>query len=437
MVHGACSMDRTCVKSRSTSQRTGKGAMDKKDTNIISFTFSSPLKQKHGFSMELKEQRKNPNESIVLQRREILENNYGEISLPKNLPLTEDDLSALLKQKLKELTSQEEDERKTGCTLPKRSTAIILQELISALTSGQPNSRSGHLFSSDIGFQTEAKAETSVGFANHGNHFSPGSVLEASFSNDSFVTSSLNESLGHRLQPDSTDFSYDEQHQTELDVDILDSVTSLDNETTVNEMIIDLVNRISAMFNVVSNFGLALSGDKLIHAKEVILKAELLFGNSSRTDDFLLAPCIYDEVETLVTIMQVDFKSVLGIDQLKENNQLRGFLFDCAIECIDSKYGPYCNSGFRPWRSLPYCMNSGKLIRDVAVEVKRWIRLVGMVPVELIEYEMSYSLGKWTDFDIEAYETGIEIDWDILQNTINEIVNDLISPQIAYSPCDL
>ncbi|GMI66165.1 TON1 Recruiting Motif 22 [Hibiscus trionum] len=443
MVHGACSMDRTCVKSRSTSQRTGKGAMDKKGTDIISFAFSSPLKQKHGVSMELKEKRKNSNESFALQRHEILENNNEETSLPKNLPLTGDALSALLEQKLKELTSQEDDERKTGCTLPKRSTAVILQELISALTSGQPNSWNGHLFSSDIGFQTEAKAEgTSVGFANHGNHFSPGSVLEASFSIDSFVSSSLDESLGHRLQPDSMDFSYDEPQPTELDVDLLDSATTLDTEKTVNEMTIDLVNRISAMLHVVSNFGLGLSGDKLIHVKEVILKAELLFGNltprdSDWTDDFLLAPYIHDEVETLVAIMQVDFKSVLGIDQLKENNQLRGFLFDCAIECIDSKYGPYCNSGFRPWRSLSYCMNSVKLIRDVADEVKRWINLVGMVPDELIEYEMGYSLGKWTDFDIEAYESGVEMDWDILQNIIDEIVDDLVPPRIAYKPCDL
>ncbi|KAK8569152.1 hypothetical protein V6N12_007684 [Hibiscus sabdariffa] len=443
MAHGACIMDQTCVKSRSTSQRTGKGALDKKDTDIISFPFSSPLKQNHGVSMELKEKRKKPNESIVLQRCGILENNYGETSLPKNLPLTGDALSALLEQKLKELTSQEEDERKTGCTLPKRSTAMILQELISALTSGQPNSWSSHLFSSDSGFQTEAKVEgTSVGFANHGNHFSPGSVLEASFSNESFVSSSLEESLGHSLQPDSMDISYDEPQPTEPDADLLDSATSLDKETTVNEMVIDLVNRISAMLHVASNFGLGLSGDKLIHVKEVILKAELLFGNLiprdlDRTDDFLLAPYIHDEAETLVAIMQVDFKSVLGIDQLKENNQLRGFLLDCAIECIDSKYGPYCNSGFRPWRSLPCCMNSGKLIRDVADEVKRWIKLVGMVPDELIEYEMSYSLRKWTDFDIEAYETGVEMDWDILQNIIDEIVDDLGSPRIAYRPCDL
>ncbi|TYG94394.1 hypothetical protein ES288_A11G185700v1 [Gossypium darwinii] len=433
VVHGACSVDQTCSKSRSTCREAGKGAKEKNDTDIISFTFSSPLKQKHSISTELKDKRKDQNESIALQRSEMMENHYGETSLPKNLPLTGDALSVLLVQKLKELTSQEEDEQKTGCTLPKRSTAMILQELISALTSGKANSRNGHLFSSDIGSKTEAKAEgTLVGFTSYGDHFSPGSVLEASFSNDSCVSSSLDESLGHRLQPDSMGYLYNEPQPMEPDADLLDSATSLDKVTNVSEMIIDLVHRIFVLMHVVSNFAFGLSDDKLIHCKEVILKAELLFGNLTPwdldgTDDFFLAPYIHEEVETLVAAMGVDFKSVLGIEQIKENYQLRGFLFDCAIECIDSKYSRYCNSGFRAWGSLPYCMNSGKLIRDVADEVRKWTKLAGMVPDELIEWEMSYSLGKWTDFDIEAYETGAEMGWDIVQTLVDEMVDDLVS----------
>lgn len=221
-------------------------------------------------------------------------------------------------------------------------------------------------------------------------------------------------------------------HGIQTDADLLDSSTSLDKVRNVSEMIIDLVNRIFVLMHIVSNFALGLSDDKLIHCKEVILKVELLFGNLTPwdvdgTDDFFLAPYIHEEVETLVAAMRVDFKSVLGIEQIKENNQLRGFLFDCAIECIDSKYSHYCNSGFRAWGSLPYCMNSGKLIRDVADEVRRWTKLAGMVPDELIEWEMSYSLGKWTDFDIEAYETGAEMGWDIVQTLVDEMVDDLVS----------
>ncbi|XP_022759941.1 uncharacterized protein LOC111306307 [Durio zibethinus] len=438
MMHGARTMDWTCVKSRSTSRETGTGAKGKNDSDIVSFTFSSPLKQNHVISMGLKDKRKYQNDinckSASLQRSEIFEDNFGETSLQKNLPLTGDALSVLLKQKLKELTSQEGDEVISDCTLPKRSTAMILQELIYALTSEQPNSQNGHLFNSDVGFQTEAKAEgTLVGLVSHGDHFSPGSVFEASFSNDSCVSSSLDESLGHRLQLDSMDYSYDEPQPTERDAELLDSATSLDKEMNGNVMIADLVNRISVMLQVLSNFGLGISGDKLIHVKEAILKAELLFGNvtpheSDGTDDFLLGPYVHDEVETLAGSMCVDFNSLLHFDQTKENNQLRGFLFDCAIECLDSKYGRYCNSGFAAWRSLPLCMNSGKLIQDVAEEVRRCTKLAGMVPDELIEWEISYSLGKWTDFDMEAYETGAEIDWDILQNLIQELVLDLVFP---------
>ncbi|XVF71619.1 hypothetical protein PTKIN_Ptkin12aG0053500 [Pterospermum kingtungense] len=437
MVHGARSMDRTCVKSRSTSQETGNGAKDKNDTDIISFSFNSPLKQNHVISMDLlkdkeKDQNENNCRSTSPRRSEKLEDNYGETSLQKNLPLTGDALSVLLEQS-KELTSQEY-ELKKGCTLPKRTTAMILQELISALISEQPHFWNSHLLNSDMPFQTEAKAEgTSVGIASRGNHFSPGSVLEASFSNDSCVSSILDESLGHRLHPDSLDYSYDEPQQTEPDANLLDSATSLDKGTNANEMIFDLVNRISVMLHVISNSGLVLSGDKLIYVKEVMRTAELLFGNvtprdSDGTYGFLLQPYVRDEVETIAGAMWVDFNSLLGVDQSKENNRLRRFLFDCAIECLDSKYGRYCNSGFGAWRSLPLCMNSGKLIQDVADEIRRWTKLAGMVPDELIEWEMSYSLGKWTDFDVEAYETGAEMDWDILQTLVEEIVVDLISP---------
>ena len=64
----------------------------------------------------------------------------------------------------------------------------------------------------------------------------------------------------------------------------------------------------------------------------------------------------------------------------------------------------YCNSGFRAWKSLPFCMKSGMLIRDVAEEVIRSTKLAWMVPDELMEWEMSYSLSKRTDFDIKAYD---------------------------------
>nr|DAD34808.1 TPA_asm: hypothetical protein HUJ06_005448 [Nelumbo nucifera] len=48
--------------------------------------------------------------------------------------------------------------------------------------------------------------------------------------------------------------------------------------------------------------------------------------------------------------------------------------------------------------------------------------LLEKIPDEIIEREMSHGLGKWTDFEIEAFEAGTEVELDIL---MDEIVMDL------------
>ncbi|KAJ6290630.1 hypothetical protein OIU78_026385 [Salix suchowensis] len=70
-------------------------------------------------------------------------------SYSNELPLKGDALSTILEQKLKELASQEEDEMISGGSHPKRSTAMILQELIFALTANQPMSPRAHVFNAD------------------------------------------------------------------------------------------------------------------------------------------------------------------------------------------------------------------------------------------------------------------------------------------------
>ncbi|KAA8547789.1 hypothetical protein F0562_004218 [Nyssa sinensis] len=70
-------------------------------------------------------------------------------------------------------------------------------------------------------------------------------------------------------------------------------------------------------------------------------------------------------------------------------------------------------------------MNAEMLIQGVVEEVRRWAGLAGLIPDELIEREMSYSLGRWTDFEIEAFEISAEIDKDIFQTLVDEIVMDL------------
>ncbi|KAJ6396160.1 hypothetical protein OIU77_021235 [Salix suchowensis] len=367
------------------------------------------------------------------QRRLVLDENDGKTPLQNRFPLRGGALGTILEQKLKELASQEQEELTSGGSHPMRSAAMILQELIFALTEDQPMSPHAHMFNADKTYQEEGKIRrNSVGISADGAHLSPGSVLEASFSNDSCLSSSLDDSSGRRMLLDSMDCSYDQPQPVDTDADLLDCASSLIQGRTGSKMATDLLNHVSRILQSINLAGVGLAGNKLTHAKEVILNAELLFGSatlshSDRTKRFLVGPFLLDGLETLAGAMPKNLNCNLGFEE-DEGNQLGKFLFDCVIECLDSNYIGYINTGFKTWKRVPLsCMNSKNLIKEIGEEVRRWTDFAGMIPDEIIDWEMSHSLGKWTDFEIEGFETGAEIDRDILQTLVEEIAVDLWS----------
>ncbi|CAH1419254.1 unnamed protein product [Lactuca virosa] len=154
--------------------------------NGMMFKFSSPMKN----TCEKVEKRRNQNQNVSYckLRKRPTSNQIDKF------PLTGDSLGALLEAKLNELTSQ---------TSTKRTPAHIFQELLCALNKENP------LPQNDV-FCLQTNSEKS-GYKNS-NHLSPGSVLEASFSNDSCCSSSLEDSSGRMQHTDSTSYSYDESH---------------------------------------------------------------------------------------------------------------------------------------------------------------------------------------------------------------------------------
>lgn len=418
-----CSMNRTSTKSKLASPGEGSIASGSKNTDAVSFTFNSPMKHKTGIlsPKEMVEKRGDQDnfKCTSQQRKLTVDENDEKTSLQEPLLLRADALGAFLEQKMKELTRQEEDELATGGTPPIKTTAMILQELISALTTDQPIfcddgaigiNQKDDICSHNYMFQAKAKMEgTSVGFRHDRDHFSPGSVLEASFSNDSCISSSLDECSVLKLHQDSMDYSYAQTQSSEPDTDLLDSATSLQNGRTGHEMVMDLINLISMSLDSINQAGVGLPRSKLTHAKEVILNAILLFGMK----DFLIGSLFLDKLGTS--------NSFLSLDEI----ELKRFLFDSMIECLDSKYARYGNCGFKAWTRLPLCMNTDILIGEVDEEVRRWSNLTGKLTDEIIEWEMSHSLGKWMDFEIEGFEIGAEIGGDILQKLVDEIVLDL------------
>lgn len=233
----------------------------------------------------------------------------------------------------------------------------------------------------------------------------------------------------HRLHPNYMDCSGDHLQSLESDADLLDSATSWDEERSGSKRVKALVSYISKLLHSMSIAGGRLPESKLAYAKEAILNAELLFGdvtanNEDGMESLFITPILL-ELETSENSIWTNMNVFTGLVATKVGYQFNEFLFDCLIECIDSRYSKYYNSGFRTWRRRPLCMTSDMIMQEVEEDINKWAYFAGMITDEIVESEMSHSLGKWTDFNIEVFETGAEIDGDILHILVDEIVTDL------------
>lgn len=416
--------NQTYLRSRPASQRGNN------NTDVVSFTFSSPVKSTLGTTDEMNAKRRDPISSVSNENsQQILATEENGLKKPSQnyLRMNGDALGVLLEQKLKELSHQVENEAATGFMPSARTTASILQELISALTVERPVACKDESHGTDsVDSQcdcdiadgvSQAKFKSkrpSDGFSREVDHFSPGCVLDASFSNDSCISSSIDD---NSVKPVAS-----------ADADLLDSASSTKPLGCGLMVMTDLVNHASAVLQNVNNVHSRLTATKLDYVQGIVLNAELLFGNaavhnSSRILDFLIGPFL-EELESLV-IAAWKNSIILGIEVRKEDSPLRRFLFDCLVECLDVKYIRYSDSGFRAWSKLPKSIDAEFLIKTFDEEVRKWISFAGNTSDKIIEREMSTSLGKWTDFEIEAFETGAEISQDIVHMLVNEIVMDL------------
>lgn len=425
--------------------RNGDGV--KNEAGVVSFTFNSQMKRKTGIHTEVEEKRKQngANCEIPVKKAALVKNDGKQSSL-KSCLINGDSLGALLEQKLKELTCQGEDESTFGETVPKKTTAMILQELISALTTERPfqedltcklKNQKSHFCADDpqadmsnsTGLQSSQVRSKSTkylaGCLQDCEHQSPGSVLEASFSNDSCASSSLDDGSRHNPCAELTELC-NERHSFEPDVELLDSATSLSMGRFYRESVITLMENISEVFSKINHGDVLLKGGKLAHAKEVILNTDMVFGNAARHGGFSISLFVLNELETLASVMAANFSECAGVGfDASKGKELKGFVFDCVIEYLDSRFSRYSNYGFNAWMRLPLRMKTEMLIGDIVEEVGRWAELAGLIPDELIYFEMSRSLGKWIDFELEAFETGAEIEAEILQALTEELVLDL------------
>ncbi|KAM0057709.1 hypothetical protein Hdeb2414_s0005g00161521 [Helianthus debilis subsp. tardiflorus] len=402
------------------------------------FRFNSQMKNRSETPVRLERRKNNKNATSCKPSDQ-------KISLQHPFPLTGDCLSALVEEKLQELTSRVGYDLRTNVNPPKRTPVTSFQDLLCALSTerqvSQKNMEVGpkrnHLpprsrcrFDHNTRFCLQTKLQKAEGLIANKNsdHLSPGSVLEASFSNDSCCSSSFEDNSGRTQHAVSISYSFGESQFQESEMNIFYSDDLFSNENTCNELVVDLVTYISQVLSTIEIVNSRITGNTLAHIKHVVFNSELVLSNQiphnpTELNSFFICDLLL-ELDALADVIWTTFGNFLGSQNAVAGYQLKQFVFDAVIEYLESKFVKYSKCGFVSWIDLPQFTDLDGLVHEIVEEVRRWMGLVGVTSDELVERDMSLCLGKWTDFEVEVYETGAKIESDIMQMLVDEIVVD-------------
>ncbi|KAK9074720.1 hypothetical protein SSX86_003038 [Deinandra increscens subsp. villosa] len=393
-----------------------------KNSDEMAFRFNSTMKNRCEIPTKFDIRRTN--------RKRSSKPSEEKICLQKPFYLTGDSLGALIEEKLQEVSSKIRYDSRINENSPKRRPATRNNMEFSPKKNHLP-SHSRCWYDHNTRFCVQTKSQTAAGLIGRksSDHLSPGSVLKASFSNESCCSSSLEDSSVQTHHADYITCSYEESQFQESEMNPLYSNVLFRKENTHNKLAVDLLTYISQVLSTIDSVHSRISGNTRAHIKRVIFNSELVLSNQmphnpTELNSFFICDLLL-ELDTLAEGVMTKFGNFLCSQNPIEGYELKRFVFDAVIEYLESKYERYSKCGFGTWMNLASFMGFDVLVHEVVEEVRRWMGFVGVISDELVEMDMSHCLGKWTDFEIEVYETGAKIESDILQMLVDEIVVDI------------
>ncbi|XP_064936047.1 uncharacterized protein LOC135588045 [Musa acuminata AAA Group] len=429
-------------------EHTRRSEDNRNATDIISFTFTSPLVKTFGGSQS---------SNLMVDKWDkknggCFEKNFSDVNR-KSLPspglnvLSGDALSHLLEQKLRELTSGIEPSHnfikaaKFAAPVPIPQDSKSGSDCLSSVTADHeefpvrpPKDGLGNLYDTSIlstndqvtgiknKLQVAERIEHSSSSSSRSSdarkevtnyhHHSPLSIFEASFSSESWQLSESSGSTdGSNLCPSSVnaqnivDFN-SSRKLAETEPELSDSASSLSK---------DLVER--SQFSGADNK--KADEQELTYVKEILCNNGLTYKNLgsyylTRVGE-TFDPILLNDLE--------DSRSKNGQGEVINDKARSKLLYDCVQECMDLKHNQYFKSGYQAWVKGT-TITRKDLAEDIYDEILRWKNMGNCMVDELVFNDMGTHLGRWVDFELEAFETGKQIQGQILSSLIDEVLAD-------------
>ncbi|XP_042468012.1 uncharacterized protein LOC122051121 [Zingiber officinale] len=129
----------------------------------------------------------------------------------------------------------------------------------------------------------------------------------------------------------------------------------------------------------------------------------------------ILDPILFDKLEETRT-------STPNEAEEKRLRMRRKILFDSVNECLDRKCSQYFRAGFWSWSKGVLAVAAKNLGDELYKEISGWSSSVGDWLVdELVNGDMSSHLGAWAQYEIEAFEAGVEIESVLFNSLVEEV----------------
>ncbi|KAL2231274.1 UNVERIFIED_CONTAM: hypothetical protein Sindi_1721800, partial [Sesamum indicum] len=105
----------------------------------------------------------------------------------------------------------------------------------------------------------------------------------------------------------------------------------------------------------------------------------------------------------------------------------RKLLYDCVGECLEVRCECLLNGSQKVWaKQMTLFHKKQQLADELYREISSWKNIEELMVDELVDKDMSCRNGKWTDFESEAFEEGVEIGKRILTSLIDELIQDFL-----------
>ncbi|KAF2312759.1 hypothetical protein GH714_039861 [Hevea brasiliensis] len=400
----------------------------KKGMDVVSFTFTAPLMRSIP-CYETSGQVVQKSSSACMDNRGnrlLLDTDSVKLSSVGCNVIGGDALSALLEQKLRELTNNVGSSKcnsvKMGSGL---SSPSFLQDMVPTFNAGSttPKSygnkdqntlligKSGSSGDSDVLFSTDPTAlrlkhifqgvdemEECSSKSNDSRKLldcrrpSPVSVLEPSFSTESsssFDSTDCSSTEGSKqcssiqAQEILGLSSSKKFHYVDADTDLSDSASSTSTGTAAGKH----ANTLPLM-------------DLEINQAHEIISPHLFKQLESQKDGL-----VSDDVEARLE---------------------RKVLFDCVNECLDIRCRRYVGGGYKIWaKGVTMVRRKEWLAEEVLKDISAWKGMGDCMVDELVDKDMSSQYGRWMDFEVDAFLLGTEIEGQIYSSLLEEVVADI------------